>query len=51
MPWHKLKEIIFDIYDHRIRYSSEINGIANTNYCTLNEYLIIFFIFKVRNRI
>ena len=50
MPWFLLKELMFDIYDHRIKNAPEINGSANTNYCTLNEHLLIFFVNKCRNR-
>jgi hypothetical protein len=50
MPWLQVKDIIFDIYDHRIRNAPEINGSCNTNYCTLNEHLLIFFVDKKRSR-
>ena len=41
---------MFDIYDHRILYSPELNGSVNTNYCSLNEHLIIFFMDLYRKR-
>ena len=44
MQWHGFKEVLFDIYDHRIRYAPELNGGANTTYCTLSEHIITFFI-------
>lgn len=50
MPWLQVKDIIFDIYDHRIRNAPEINGSCNTNYCALNEHLLIFFVDKKRSR-
>ena len=45
-----MKDIIFDIYDHRIRNAPEINGSCNTNYCALNEHLLIFYVDKYRIR-
>ena len=50
MPWHQLKEIIFDIYDHRVKHTPELCGSVNTNYCSLNEHLLMFFIDKYRKR-
>jgi len=50
MPWHQLKDCIFDIYDHRIRHAPELNGSVNTNYCTLSEHLLMFYVDKYRRR-
>ena len=35
---------MFDIYDHRIKYAPELNGGANTSYCSVGEHIITFFI-------
>lgn len=51
MPWYKFKELIFDIYDHRIHNAPELNGNVNANYCTLNEHLIVFFVDKYKKRL
>mmetsp|Transcript_20352 Transcript_20352/g.31085 ORF Transcript_20352/g.31085 Transcript_20352/m.31085 type:complete len:230 (+) Transcript_20352:339-1028(+) len=50
MPWFQFKDILFDIYDHRIRNSPELNGSVNTNYCSLNEHILLFFLDKYRLR-
>ena len=50
MPWFQLKEILFDIYDHRIANSPELNGSVNTAYCSLAEHLPMFFLDKYRKR-
>lgn len=50
MPWFQLKEILFDIYDHRIKNAPELNGSINTTYCSLAEHLPMFFIEKYRKR-
>jgi hypothetical protein len=44
MQWYQFKDILFDIYDHRIKNAPELNGAANTNYCCLNEHLLMFFV-------
>jgi len=46
LPWIVFKEVLFDIYNHRILNAPELNGAANTSYCPLNEHLLIFFIDK-----
>jgi len=50
LPWFKFKEIIFDIYDHRIVNAPELNGSVNNNYCNLNEHLIIYHVDVHRTR-
>lgn len=50
MPWHHLKEIIYDIYDHRVKHTPELCGSINTNYCTFNEHLMMYFVDKYRRR-
>lgn len=50
MPWFQFKDILFDLYDHRIKYAPELNGAANTSYCALNEHLIMFFVEKYDKR-
>jgi len=50
MPWFQFKLIMYDIYDHRIKYSPELGGTCNSNYCTLNESLLMFFVEKCDSR-
>ena len=50
MPWYLYKEQLLDIYDHRIRNAPELNGSVNTNYCALNEHVLMFFVEKHEKR-
>ena len=50
LEWDYFKSVIFEIYDHRIKYSPELNGLANTNYCNMNEHILVYFVDKYRNR-
>ncbi len=50
MPWCVFKDILFDLYDHRIKFAPELNGAANTSYCSLNEHILMFFVEKYLKR-
>ena len=50
MPWKDLKRVIFDMYDHRLEHAAEINGLANTRYCAMNEYMLIYLLDVYKNR-
>lgn len=50
MAWYKFKELVFDVYDHRILHAPELNGSVNTNYVTLSEHVLIFFVSKYKRR-
>ena len=50
IPWGKFKLLIFDVYESRIGHAAELGGSANTNYCSLNEFIIIYFVEKLRIR-
>ena len=50
MAWSKFKELILDIYDHRIVHAPEINNSTNSSYCSLNEHLIVYFVEVHRRR-
>ena len=50
MPWKKVKELIFNVYKHRVEHAPEINGISNMNYCCMNEHVLIYFIDQVKER-
>ena len=50
VPWGKFKLLLFDIYNSRIRHTAELSGSANTNYCSLNEFILIYFMEKLRTR-
>ena len=47
--WPIFKKEIFEIIDHRIENASEINGVVNTSYMSLDEHLIIFMVHKFDN--
>lgn len=44
VPWPYFKKQLFEIYDERISYSAEINGSINSNYLSLEEFLILYFL-------
>jgi len=48
--WVEFKQLIFEIYDHRIEFAPEINGAINTTYMSLEEHLIVFFCMKYKTR-
>jgi hypothetical protein len=50
VPWLKFKQLIYNIYDHRIEHTHEINGSTNMNYCTMQEYILIYFMDQFRDR-
>lgn len=50
IPWFKFKDIMFDVYDHRILHAPELNGAVNTSYCSLNEHLLVYFMDLCRKR-
>lgn len=50
MTWSRFKELMLDIYDHRILHAPEINNSMNSSYCTLNEHLLVFFVEVHRRR-
>ena len=50
MPWPEFKQVIYEVYEHRIAYAFETNGVINTSYVALEEYLIIFFMDKFKLR-
>ena len=49
-PWFEFKQVLFEIYDHRIQYAPEINGCVNTTYMGMEEHLVTYFIEKYRMR-
>lgn len=48
--WNTFKTLIYEIYDHRIQHGTEINGVLNTSYMTLDEHLLIFMLEKHKSR-
>jgi hypothetical protein len=50
LSFHQFKTLIFEIYDHRILHSTEINGALNNSYVTLDEHLLIFMLEKNKTR-
>lgn len=50
MPWKDLKRIIFDVYDHRVEHAAEINGLANVQYCAMNEYILVYLLDVYKDR-
>ena len=49
--YHHFKNLIYEIYDHRILHATEINGALNASYMTLDEHLLIFMLEKHKSRI
>jgi hypothetical protein len=47
--WPIFKKEIFEIFDHRIENASEIAGVVNTSYMSLDEHLIVFMVHKFDN--
>ena len=47
---HILNKQLFEIYNDRIQESPEINGSINSNYLSLEEFLIIYFLKKHKLR-
>ena len=45
-----LNKQIYEIYNHRIKNSSFINGSINISYLSLEEYLIIYFLQQYKFR-
>lgn len=50
VKWAEFKQLLFEIYDHRIEYAPEINGAVNNTYLALEEHLIMFFMEKYRDQ-
>ncbi len=50
MKWQAVKDLIWEIYDHRISHAPEINGTINSSYMTLNEHLLVFMMERYKNR-
>ena len=48
--WADFKQLIYEVYDHRIFHAPEINGAINTSYVTMEEHLILFFTQKYKIR-
>ena len=44
------KQVIYEIYDHRINNAWEINGMVNTTYMGFDEHLLCYFLqnYKIR---
>lgn len=48
--WNDFKQQLFDFYDHRLNNSPELLGAANTNYMSLDEYFMLYFLDKYKLR-
>ena len=48
--WGDFKNLLFEIYDHRLEHAPEISGAINSNYMSMEEHLIIFFVQKYKTR-
>ena len=44
MPWPHMKEVIFRIYEQRVKWAPEVSGSINTSYLSLEEFLILHFL-------
>jgi len=49
-PWGDFKNLLFDIYDHRIQHAPEMNGAINNTYISLDEHLVLYFLEKYKTR-
>ena len=50
IPWVKFKQLLYRIYEHRVEFAHEINGTANSSYCALQEYILVYFFDTLRDR-
>jgi hypothetical protein len=50
LEWDYFKSIVFEIYDHRVKFAPELNGAVNSNYVPMNEHVILYFVDKYRVR-
>ena len=50
VPWPFFKKTLYEIYNERINFSEEINGAVNSNYLSLEEFLILYFLKKFKLR-
>ena len=50
LPWTEFKQVIYQIYDHRIQYANEISGVINTTAVNLEEYILLYFLDKFKLR-
>ena len=44
IPWSKFKQLIYNIYEHRIDNAAELQGGVNSSYCPINEHILIYFV-------
>ena len=44
IPWVDFRQMIYDIYDHRVTNAPEISGSLNTSYLGLDEHLLVYLI-------
>lgn len=44
LPWPHFRKLLYSVINDRIDNSQEIYGSVNSNYLSLEEYLIIYFI-------
>lgn len=45
-PWKYFRKQILEIYTERMRLNTDIKGCINSNYLSLEEFLILFFLEK-----
>lgn len=50
IPWPEFKKHVYEIYDHKINNSAEINGSLNNSYLCFQEYFLIYFLDKFKLR-
>ena len=50
MPYQEFKRLLYDVYDHRVEHAAEVNGLANNQYCALNEYVLVYMIEVYKTR-
>ncbi len=50
IPWVDFRQMIYDIYDHRVCNAPEISGSLNTSYLGLDEHLLVYLVHKHQSR-
>jgi hypothetical protein len=50
MSWSEFKLQLYDFYDHRLHFQSELAGATNNFYMNLDEYILIYYLDKYKYR-
>jgi hypothetical protein len=50
IQWIGVKQLIFEILDHRLKHAEEIDSVLTDTYVSLDEHLILFMLEKHKSR-